>query len=279
MATVHQVLVRHFHAFQTESNEVDSRDYVRTLQNDLNDLGLCADLEGLSVKTRTGTTGSNKRSQTSRRDVNTDRQLSQQISASLFKCLECVLVAETSPSVDNADSLFDLMAAIAVSYNVIEETFYALIRPASVATADRMRLLACRMMTACIKQAPHHSTQLIPLLLPRFTDKAQTVRLAALVAAQATLDTEQEQTLSEPTRELTEALLWNLHHDPSWTNRCQALQSLPLVPDQIHHVIRRLRDVKPKVRVAAIHRLHAVTLGKLTPDQCAEIVRAGFTDR
>lgn len=277
MTTVHQVVIRHFHAFQTESNEVNSRDYVRLVQKDLNEVGLCAELDALSVKNRKATR--NNRNQTSRNDTNTELQLSQQVTTALLKCLECVLVSETSPSVDNADSLLDLMAAVAVAYNVLDETFYTLIRPASVAAADRMRVLACRMMTACFKQAPQHATQLIPFLLPRFTDKAQSVRLAALVGAQAALDTEHDQTLSEPPKELTEALLWNLHHDPSWTNRCQALQSLPLVPSHIQHVIRRLRDVKPKVRVAAIHRLHSVTLDKLTPDQCAEIIRAGFTDR
>ena len=291
MATVHQVIVQHLNALQSgaESSEADSCDLVRLVRSDLNklnDVNLCADLEALSVTTGTHRddgdgAGSTNTTARTRLDKATDHRLSQQVATALLKCLDCVLVSETTPPIDNSNgnssSLFDLMAAIAVEYNVLEDTFYTLLHRASVAASDRVRLLACRMLVACVKQAPHSLTELVPILLPRLTDKTQSVRLAALLGAQACT---QAAAGSEPPKELTEALLWNLHHDPSWTNRCQAIQSLALVaPTQIHHVIRRLRDVKSNVRVAAIERLHAVPLNTLTPDQCAEIVRAGFTDR
>ena len=303
MTTVHQVLVRHFHAFQTDSNELNSRDHVRLVQNDLKDVDLCAELEALSVAPTTTGTSSSASSSASATGANSRNRLHlhQQVSAALLQCLHCLLVSETTPPVDDSDSLLDSMAALAVEYNVLEDTFLALIHPASVAATDRIRLVACRMITACMKQLaqtamtpPHDDLliqhqQLISLLLPRFTDKAQSVRLAALQGAQACCDfaaaaaaTATATTQSEVPQELTDAVLWNLHHDPSWTNRCQALQSLSLTlhtNQSIHHVIRRLRDVKPKVRVAALERLRAVPIDKLTPDQCAEVVRAGFTDR
>jgi HEAT repeat protein len=108
------------------------------------------------------------------------------------------------------------------------------------------------------------------LILPRLTDKAQAVRFAALQACA---------TIANDDPIITEPILWNLHHDPSWANRCASLHSLPVHEHTVDHIIRRMRDVKTKVRLAAVAALHQISMLDLTADQCAIMVRTGLTDR
>jgi hypothetical protein len=72
-----------------------------------------------------------------------------------------------------------------------------------------------------------------------------------------------------------------LQHDPSVTNRVAALDSIPVTLQTMDVILARVRDVKSKVRVAAVTTLRS-KLGDLRQweaEQCAELVEAGLTDR
>ena len=88
---------------------------------------------------------------------------------------------------------------------------------------------------------------------------------------------------------LLEAWLWNLWHDPSVSNRVLAVETIPISSESsssrravlVDHLISRLRDVKEKVRVAAVQALHTkvVSLADLSSIQMAEIVKSGLSAR
>jgi hypothetical protein len=254
MTTVHAVLVKHLDAFQNDSGEVESR--LRLTQTDLKELSLSNQLSDLSVE------GNDKKT------VGSSSVESKQVSESLLACIDCILVAtESSPS---DDGLLELIAAIAAEYNGVMDEIIEIAEKASCAALDRIRVIGCRLVAACASACVDDNASSISLaLLPRLMDKAQAVRYAALIACASLNDND----------EITEALLWSLHHDPSLTNRCAALASLQIGKDNVDHVIRRLRDVKSKVRVAAVEKLHHISLEELSSAQCATIIRAGLTDR
>eukprot|EP00980_Cylindrotheca_fusiformis_P018269 scaffold5943_cov134-Cylindrotheca_fusiformis.AAC.3 len=114
-------------------------------------------------------------------------------------------------------------------------------------------------------------------LLPRLTDRSQLVRNNAIYACSLFLHDHFGEIVFE---RLRHAILWNLHHDPSSTNRVSALQALPASESIVDHIVIRVRDVKEKVRVQAVD-----TLGKLdpplqmSPDTFAEVIRSGLSNR
>jgi HEAT repeat protein len=137
-----------------------------------------------------------------------------------------------------------------------------LAKRASEAAIDSVRALGSHMLGQ-LHQAD--------ALIPRLTDKSISVRASA-IAATGFLLQRQEDT------ELLEALLWNVWHDPSVPNRVAALQALPASEQVWDHVIARLRDVKEKVRLAAVGvlRQKVSTLQQLSSTQLAEIVQNGI---
>jgi len=131
------------------------------------------------------------------------------------------------------------------------------------------------------------------ILLPRLNDKSQSVRHNAIEAAGLLLGTGKSAskvTLSTETTEensdlsLLEGLLWSMWHDPSVANRVEAIQAVPIdSAETLDHVIARIRDVKEKVRIAAINALRLKVDPRrqdiMTQEHFREIVRSGLTER
>mmetsp|Transcript_308 Transcript_308/g.660 ORF Transcript_308/g.660 Transcript_308/m.660 type:complete len:1010 (-) Transcript_308:3040-6069(-) len=131
------------------------------------------------------------------------------------------------------------------------------------------------------------------ILLPRLNDKSQSVRHRAIKAAGMLLWTSKSVSTdnsSTATTEdssylaLLEGLLWSMWHDPSVANRVEAIQAVPIdSAETLDHVIARIRDVKEKVRNAAIDALHLKVDPRrediMTQEHFREIVRSGLTER
>ena len=132
------------------------------------------------------------------------------------------------------------------------------------------------------------------ILLPRLTDKAQAVRCAAIRACSAFFldagniigenetETEDEaSSLSEIRETILDALLGRMAHDPSFANRCAAIQSVPITEDTVPYLLERVGDVKEKVRVAALDvmRNRVDVVEDLTEEQRVDVLRFGLTSR
>ena len=171
------------------------------------------------------------------------------------------LAAEGTEAVAISKHLLAVMSAVGQQLNLAEDLI-DLAKIASEAAIDSVRALGSHML-GHLHQAD--------ALIPRLTDKSISVRASAIVASGFLLQ-RQEHT------ELLEALLWNVWHDPSVPNRVSALQALPASEQVWDHVIARLRDVKEKVRLAAVGvlRQKVSTLQQLSSTQLAEIVQNGI---
>lgn len=154
-------------------------------------------------------------------------------------------------------------------------------------------------------------------LLPRLADKSQAVRQSAIQAvghlltalslvskkeSQATdqkpssktmkdeddTESENEEEDDESKQEEDEkenlsldGLLWSMWHDPSVANRIEAVQAVPISQETVDHIVARIRDVKDKVRVAALEvlRLKVDPRKDMTEEHFCDIVQHGLTER
>jgi hypothetical protein len=133
-------------------------------------------------------------------------------------------------------------------------------------------------------------------LIPRFTDKSQIVRMAAIYAGtNFFVEQKIDATISTTTDpDILQSMIWSLQHDPSPINRLVSCTVIPINLETIDYIITRIRDVKPKVRCAAIQRLYntfspssshpSSTMSiiqkiQLEPSQAAACVMAGWTNR
>lgn len=157
--------------------------------------------------------------------------------------------------------LLAVMVTIGRQLDLTEELI-DIAKMASNATLESVRALGSHML-GHLYQAD--------ALIPRLTDKAISVRAAAIVASGVILRRKEH-------TELLEALLWNVWHEASVPNRVAALQALPASQLVWDHVIARLRDVKEKVRLAAVAMLreNIHSLQELSSTQFAEIVQSGI---
>ncbi len=176
-------------------------------------------------------------------------------------CLS-VVAAEQVDDLDVKKRLLDFMAKVAIQLgNTHRHKMIQLATDASLALSDPVRALACFLLG---------QLSATEALIPRLTDKSIAVRFAAISATQHVLKSSEDFALLE-------ALLWNVWHEPSVPNRVAAVQALPAKDDIWDHVIARLRDVKEKVRVAALQGLHQTqSLEQLTSSQMAEILQSGM---
>ena len=132
------------------------------------------------------------------------------------------------------------------------------------------------------------------ILLPRLTDKSQSVRQSAIQAVGSLLEaknisvTEQEDNKDsddddneDMENQALEGLLWSMWHDPSVANRIEAIQAVPISVETIDHIVARIRDVKEKVRVAALDVLRAKVDPRsvLNEAHYCEIIQHGLTER
>ena len=189
----------------------------------------------------------------------------------------CPLDKDSRPAVE---ATLDLLAAVGYDNS-------ALLQQAMEGTqvsSENVRLVSCQFLGKCI---PHYlvksndddhknGTQILDQisqnLLPRFTDKLQSVRKEAIVAASKLL---QDTDMDDP--DVREALVWSIQHDPSIANRETAMQLLPLTPQTLDVCLSRVRDVHLKLRVAALQALQGYT--QWTVEDRSALLQAGNTQR
>lgn len=183
-----------------------------------------------------------------------------------------------------------VVASDAVSIHSCKATLIHCAKFASVDSSDAVRFFSCQFIGNTVEQIllrEIHGSKTHGLseyneildiasqtLLPRFTDKSQLVRMAAINAGSFFFKDEK----TDP--DILMAMLWSLQHDPSVANRQNACKVIPMNLETIDYLIPRVRDVNPKVRCAALERLQeAFELGLLDPQQAAAIVEFGWTKR
>lgn len=217
-------------------------------------------------------------------DSNDSTLLQEQVATKLLHFVDCAVATEmTSDSTESIDCVLELAAAVAVSQQATQTLLDRADTYSSV-ILERVRATACRLVgfLAQYSTSDDFLEVAVATLLPRFTDKSQAVRKAAIAASgHFYADSSDEAVQTEATIDLLEALLYSVQHDPSVSNRVEAVNSLAVGPETIPYIVARVRDVKPKVRLAALQVLREkvnVTT-QLEPYQCAELMRSGLTDR
>jgi condensin complex subunit 3 len=236
----------------------------------------------------------------------------------LVKYIDAALTMEIN--VDNKHvvrRVFDLVSALACGLssksNEVIHLIIDRVQIFSTVISERLRSQACTML-GCFashlivlsmlckkKNSVRHEKEYLreslsmieKLLLPRLTDKSQSVRHRAIQATGMLFGTSKSVstvTSSNPTTEgvsspaLLEGLLWSMWHDPSVANRVEAIQAVPIdSAETLDHVIARIRDVKEKVRNAAINALRFKVDPRrrdiMTEEHFRDIVRSGLTER
>jgi Nuclear condensing complex subunits, C-term domain len=166
---------------------------------------------------------------------------------------------EVSDDLSPVERAYDLVIGLALSSTAV----WHLVRDRvtttyAVALLERVRVAACifggRAAAAAGGCSPEEESVLRTLLLQRTTDKSAAVRHAALRACRFLFYNDQ----SYFPLDVQDALLERLQHDTSAANRMAALSSLPLNLQTQPHWLDRVRDVSPKVRLAALARLSAL---------------------
>jgi hypothetical protein len=283
-SSLQQMLVKHFESHQHQSDEKRSNTVaarVAQIQQQLKEFALNDAVNGLSLKGNKETS-----------DTNTGSSMEEL----LLHFVDCAIATDmNSDSQDSVDSILELAAAVAVGIwdnksapnaaatAVLERAFQF-----SSALLERVRLSACKLIGFILESLESSDTtptmelweMAASALLPRLLDKSQAVRKAAIEASGHAFTDNTEFPEDSVAEELREALLYSVQHDPSVSNRVVAVQSLFVTEETIPFIIARVRDVKSKVRVAALSiLLEKVNFMDLSADQCAELIRSGLTDR
>ena len=217
------------------------------------------------------------------------------VTDSLIHVFDCSLVSDvTSDAKESIEAIQELVAAVASYRFAIASTLMGdrLLNLTKV-LLERVRSASCRTLgwlIRCVREngdlSKEHTEKLLDVasqaLLPRFTDKAQSVRQAAIEASGFFFRQSErvaDQDVDDP--DIRQSLQWSLQHDPSVTNRAAALESLPVTMQTMDVILTRVRDVKQKVRVAAVKALREKlpAVQHWAAEQCAELVESGWTDR
>jgi condensin complex subunit 3 len=293
-SSLEQLLAKHFESHQRNACSDEKRSItvaarVAQIQQQLKEFALNDAVNSLALTSNKEFVGS------STEDVIADQ---------LVHFVDCAIATEISSesdSQDSVDSILELAAAVAVGMSMNTNPAATAVLERAIqfsgAILERVRLTACKLIGYILEYSENpeikdtdtdsQSTPAIELwemaasaLLPRLLDKSQAVRKAAIEAA-ANVFTENQEYPNTPVADtIQEALLYSVQHDPSVSNRVAAVQSLFVTQETIPFIIDRVRDVKPKVRVAALSCLwKKVNLTDLSADQCAELIRSGLTDR
>jgi condensin complex subunit 3 len=236
----------------------------------------------------------------------------------LVKYVDTALTLEiNTENKDVVRRVFDLVSALACGLSSESDeascTIIDRVELFSTVISERLRTQACTLLGCfashlialsirCIKKKTFSQTKdylaanfsrIEKLLLPRLIDKSQSVRQGAIQAAGMLFGTFKILTSvnsSDEISELTscpallEGLLWSMWHDPSVANRVEAIQAVPIdSAETLDHVIARIRDVKEKVRNAAINALRYKVDPRrrdiMTEEHFRDIVRSGLTER
>jgi hypothetical protein len=262
------ILLPHYESVQTSDDFEESLDeIVETIKKEVGELALNAGLDGLSLQKASS-------------KIST---LHADLAEALNFFLDCAFATESTPgSTDAIDSVLHLSASVAakLSQRVAE---IVLLRAIDLTTVlfERVRGMACSfigVMVGCLMRQPAKNSTLLDqasqALLPRFIDKSQLVRLAAVQAGAQFFGND----ATDP--DILQALIYTVQHDPSVVNRVAALESLQVNLETLDVVLSRVRDVKAKVRVTALKILEEKNVFQiLDAEHCAALVEAGLTDR
>ena len=281
---IKNALVRHFDEHQRSSGRrslpIEAR--VAQIYDELTQIDLQAKVEGVSISD----------DDYSARTVDGVNQV---ISSVLIHFLECSLMTEpTNDTKESIEAIQELASAVAAQrVEVARPLLQDRIIPLTVVLLERIRSSACRCIGWTIKYLFENEKMnkedlesLLDMssqaLLPRFTDKAQSVRQAAIESSHFFFHRaigQVEEEIDDP--DIRQSLQWSIQHDPSVTNRVAALESLPVTLQTVDVILTRVRDVKAKVRVVAVKNLRTKLpdLRKWEAEQCAELIESGWTER
>lgn len=273
------VLVRHFdehqRSFGFKASDIEGR--VAQLYDDLLEVELGAKIGNVSLS-----------GDTPKEHID----LNKVISRTLIHFLDCSLTTDSTPDAkESVEALQELVVAVAAQrVDVANDLLHDRLVPLSAVLLERIRSTACRCIGLTVKflcngkLAKEELESLLDTssqaLIPRFTDKAQSVRYAAVEASRFFFGgSSNNNDLDDP--DIRQSLQWSIQHDPSVNNRVAALGSLPVTLQTVDVILTRVRDVKAKVRVAAVQTLRANVpdVFKWEAEQCAELVEAGWSDR
>ncbi|GAX20005.1 condensin complex subunit 3 [Fistulifera solaris] len=212
-----------------------------------------------------------------------------EIADQLIHFLECSLyslVKTDSESKEAVKTVLELLAIVSSCDSIICKHVVERVVHLSEAKLDSVRATVCQFMGWVVGKIMSQSSKKIDefndvldsasqMLLPRMTDKSQSVRLSAIKASAHFFTRD----ATDP--DILQALLWCMQHDTSVANRIAATDCVPINLETIDYVIQRIRDIKSKVRVAALQsiRIKCNDLSLLDPTQCASLLQAGYTER
>jgi hypothetical protein len=281
-----KVILPHFEAYQRqgqeEACELSLEASAKQLRTKILSLELCTGLEKVNLN-----------------DANEENT---QEPSEIEKAMEDLLVGFIDASVateatsdlqDSVDRVLSLIAAFGVSFSIpVGAAVISRSIQFSAVLLERVRGHACILLgkiVASLKKLKetgkgHHAwieeslVDVEEALLARLQDKGQAVRCHAIKAAgNFFLGPEDE----EVHNAILEAMLWNMAHDPSVNNRIVAARSAPVSAATMDALIARVRDIKPKVRVAALSALGQATtfISVATQAQIVDLIRSGLTNR
>jgi hypothetical protein len=83
------------------------------------------------------------------------------------------------------------------------------------------------------------------------------------------------------TNQALEGLLWSMWHDPSIANRIEAIDAVPISLETVDHIVARIRDVKEKVRIAALDVLRTKVEPRvhMAEEHFCDVIQHGLTER
>lgn len=231
------------------------------------------------------------------------------ITSAVLQCVDAAIATAISKDlVESIDKILELAACFAAQHGHIANAVVTRAEQFSAVIMERVRSQACKLLGLCVhfmnecetKTSNNDNDSFLgssdqddaswknkcknaaqQALIVRLMDKSQAVRNEAILACQPFfVDNIDDTPRGEENYDLLEALLWNINHDPSVANRMAALRSVPLTVATVDDVIARVRDVNVKVRVEALNVLSSkLATVSFTPEQYAELVRSGLTDR
>jgi condensin complex subunit 3 len=247
-------------------------------------------------------------------NTNSSGVVSEYLTPVLTQYVDAALTTEIDlENKDAVDRVLNLVVALSLGLCLSSKSNYCLqtildrIELFSDCTSEKNRSQACVLLGCfachieCVKDDVDWKNDCLAaietMLLPRLTDKSQLARQRAIQATGSMLlasttkpsagqeghdDDDDDESITTPT--LLEPLLWSMWHDPSVANRIEAIRAVPIdSAETLNHVITRIRDVKEKVRVAAIEKIQEVPIAFyntiMTEDHFCEIVKFGLTER
>jgi len=302
-----KILVPHFEEYQQQGQDEEyslSLDASATkLKTKIASLELTLGVENLTLE---GNKGKGKKGKTNQEQPPpSSSEVEEELGKVLVQFIDATVASDaTSDLADPVDRVLSLIAAFGVAYSM-DVASVILDRAVEYSTVllERVRGHACillgKIATALMKQRKKATTNkdggntddqdfaeesldiVLESLIPRLQDKSQSVRCHAIGASGAFFEASNDNAV-ETYEALLEAMLWNLVHDPSVSNRITAVQSVPIHPTAtMDYLIDRVRDVKAKVRVEALEvlRKKAFSITEMTEGQLVQLIQSGFTNR